>query len=503
MGAARGSAVPAVGGSPVPRPASPSPTSSERAGAPPVGRVPGAIASRGAADPPPDAARAAGATGAMVPPRARKSTPAGGLGPASLDAERGGARAEAVAAAPGAEAGTAAPREVPAVVEAVEPARAEAPTDPGVPPAVDGDPEDLLATWDDVTPTVGATFAVPTAPESAPGPGEEERDAALEALLEPSGAAAPERRAPSPASPAVRGESADREREPRGTAAGSGFDLASAMAARPVGAERVGARSTPPAALAEAAAPRERPPPVAAMPMASAGPVGSSPGRPPDSHRSQAPAHAVPRAQGIVEEEASVVIAVDAASPSAPTAPTVVAEDELLPVAASPWWWEHRLVVGLGSLAIVALLIAAARVTLFAPVPVAVDVLAPGPSAPPARDGHGDERVATATKTDAVAAAEEGTDAAEPSASSHADAAASADTSGAPEASQKSPPRRRPRRPAAAAPPAATAPAGNAPTGDPAAPGATGASTPPPAAAPPSEPAPGGRASPIERDSPF
>ncbi|GEM_PF-4721291 len=453
-------------------------------------------------------APAAGATGAMVPPRARKSTPAGGVGPTAVDDAPRSLPPEKAAAAPA---------EPPVVSDAVGSARPDAPTDPGAPPAVDGESDALLATWDDVTPAVGATFPVAAAPDSAPGSNAEARDdAALEALLEPSGGVARERRPVAPAALAGRGESADRERESSGTAREGGFDLASAMAARPLGAERPGVRSAPPAATAESlGVPREQPtpavarpvaserPPAAAAPVVRGGPGSASPGRPPESHRSQVPAHAVPRAQGIVEEEASVVIAVDAASPSAPTAPTAVAEDELLPVATSPWWWEHRLVVGLGLLAIVALLIAAARVTLFAPAPVTVDVPAPARSALPAPASRLDETAARSTTSEVGTVAEGAAEVAEPGASSSAHAAASADVAGAPEPSPRPPPRRRPRRPPAAALPAVTAPVGDGATGEPAAPGATGAGTPTPAAAPPSEPTPGGRGSPIERDSPF
>ncbi len=392
---------------------------------------------------------------------------------------------------------------------------------PGLAPTVDGDPDDSLAGWDDITPTAGATFAAPAAAKldvAGPAPAASSVDAALEALLEPSGARVAGRRSSESVPGVARSEPAPADAGREAVGRGGAFDLAGAMASRPPGAGRGAAE---PPATAPVAVERVEPPPSAVTPevgsarsvpegVATApppdapGPAAAAPVRPPDSHRAQVPAHALPRAQGIVEEEASVVIAVDAVSPSAPTAPAAVELEEAMPGAVSPWWWEHRLVVGLGVLAIIALLVAAARVTLFAPLPVAVELPVPAPSAAPSRgsdeaaadtateaaaaadttteaataaDTTTEAATAADTATEAATAADTATEAAEPSASSSA-----GEGEEPPELRAKKPTRRQPRRPAAPRP-AATSPA--AATAD-----AVG-------------PRSGSQASPIERDTPF
>ncbi len=419
---------------------------------------------RAASEPPKEGAKEAGATGVPPRPRARATTPPGGARP-------------------------------------------------GPAPKVDGDPDDLLAGWDDVTPAAGATSAAPAAAKldvAGPAPVASSVDAALEALLEPSGARVAGRHASEPAPGVARREPAPADAGREGSGRGGTFDLAGAMASRPPGAGRgaVAAPATAPvvgepreprpsAVTPAVVSARSMPEGVASAPPPDApGAAAPVPARPPDSHRAQVPAHALPRAQGIVEEEASVVIAVDAVSPSAPTAPAAVELEEAMPIAGSPWWWEHRLVVGLGVLAIVALLVAAARVTLFAPLPVAVELPLPAPSAAPSR-GPGSDEAAVDTTTEAAAAADTtppaatGADAttaagtgedattaaAEPSASSSAGVAEEP-----PEPRVKKPTRRPSRRPAAPGP-AATPPAA-----------ATADSVDPPS---------GSRGSPIERDSPF
>lgn len=98
------------------------------------------------------------------------------------------------------------------------------------------------------------------------------------------------------------------------------------------------------------------------------------PSRPPDSYRSRASAHALPRAQAMSAEEPSVVLAEGVVAVSSPTATGLDAEGTVTETGARarsghPWCWQHRLALGMGLGAIAALSVALVRVVMLESAP--------------------------------------------------------------------------------------------------------------------------------------